>query len=68
MDPDGEGAKFRDYWQARAGKEGVKLDWQATWRNWVRRSIEEGRYTKKAGVGGKPLFLPNGKPNPEVWT
>lgn len=31
------GETFRDYWRAKAGKEGVKLDWEATWRNWVRR-------------------------------
>jgi hypothetical protein len=29
-------AGFRDYWIAKAGKEGIKLDWLATWRNWVR--------------------------------
>jgi uncharacterized protein YdaU (DUF1376 family) len=27
---------FRDYWIAKAGAQGVKLDWLATWRNWVR--------------------------------
>jgi hypothetical protein len=27
---------FKDYWVAKAGAAGVKLDWQATWRNWVR--------------------------------
>jgi len=27
---------FRDYWVAQAGSKGVKLDWDATWRNWVR--------------------------------
>lgn len=27
---------FRDWWIAKAGKEGRKLDWLATWRNWVR--------------------------------
>jgi len=27
---------FRDFWIAKAGAGGVKLDWQATWRNWVR--------------------------------
>ena len=27
---------FKDYWVAKAGNQGVKLDWQATWRNWVR--------------------------------
>jgi uncharacterized protein YdaU (DUF1376 family) len=27
---------FRDYWIAQPGQKGVKLDWTATWRNWVR--------------------------------
>ena len=27
---------FKDYWVSKAGAAGVKLDWQATWRNWVR--------------------------------
>lgn len=29
---------FRDYWSSKPGKDGVKLDWQATWRNWLRNS------------------------------
>lgn len=28
--------RFKDYWTAKPGKDGTKLDWQATWRNWVR--------------------------------
>ena len=28
--------EFRDYWIAQPGQKGVKLDWNATWRNWVR--------------------------------
>ena len=28
--------QFKDYWIAQAGQKGVKLDWSATWRNWVR--------------------------------
>lgn len=32
--------KFRDHWIAEAGSKGVKLDWPATWRKWVRRSAE----------------------------
>ena len=27
---------FRDYWIAQPGQKGVKLDWFATWRTWVR--------------------------------
>lgn len=29
-------SQFRDHWIAKPGKDGRKLDWQATWRNWVR--------------------------------
>ncbi len=28
---------FRDYWVAKPGKDGMKADWFATWRTWVRR-------------------------------
>lgn len=31
-------AKFRDYWVSVAGQKGVKRDWDATWRNWLRNS------------------------------
>lgn len=37
-DAEDEGEAFRDYWRAKAGKDGVKLDWPATWRNWCRNS------------------------------
>lgn len=33
-----EAETFADYWRAKAGADARKLDWQATWRNWVRRS------------------------------
>lgn len=35
-----EHRKFIDYWTAKAGKDGAKLDWAATWRNWIRRAAE----------------------------
>jgi len=28
--------QFKDYWTSVAGQKGIKLDWFATWRNWVR--------------------------------
>jgi uncharacterized protein YdaU (DUF1376 family) len=28
--------QFRDYWVAQPGAKGRKMDWPATWRNWVR--------------------------------
>lgn len=36
-----EADKFRDYWIGIPGKGGVKLDWSATWRNWVRKAIAD---------------------------
>lgn len=33
-----EAHKFRDYWHSQPGQKGVKLDWQATWRNWCRNA------------------------------
>lgn len=36
IDVDRAAASFADYWHSKAGKGGCKLDWQATWRNWVR--------------------------------
>jgi len=34
-------AEFVDYWVGVAGAKGVKLDWPATWRNWIRRKSED---------------------------
>lgn len=33
---------FRDYWLGAAGQKGVKLDWQATFRNWLRNDRKRG--------------------------
>lgn len=33
-----EAASFRDYWRGVPGQRGVKVDWDATWRNWVRKA------------------------------
>jgi hypothetical protein len=36
LDPNRTFSMFRDYWLAKSGKDATKLDWFATWRNWVR--------------------------------
>ncbi|EHK5438663.1 TPA: helix-turn-helix domain-containing protein [Aeromonas hydrophila] len=38
-----EAATFADYWQALPGAKAVKLDWEKTWRNWVRRAASSFR-------------------------
>lgn len=52
-----EAAKFRDYWTAKSGAAGVKLDWSATWRNWCRRAAEY--------AGKKPQQKPTGPAIPD---
>jgi hypothetical protein len=34
---------FVDYWIAQPGQKGVKADWDATWRNWMRRKAADVR-------------------------
>jgi len=37
LNPQATADGFRDYWVAQPGSKAVKLDWPATWRNWVRK-------------------------------
>lgn len=43
LNPDLTYAKFCDYWAAKPGKSGTKLDWLATWRNWVREEKSQAQ-------------------------
>jgi len=43
VDPLAEAENFRDFWIAKAGSGGVKLDWFATWRTWIRRATGNPR-------------------------
>lgn len=42
LDPDAVWPMFADHWRAKPGKDGAKLDWRATWRNWCRREKPGG--------------------------
>src|SRR5690242_15702982 len=35
-----EAAQFIDFWRAKPGKDGLKLDWPGTWRVWVRNNLK----------------------------
>ena len=48
-----EHAKFCDYWRAKPGKDGRKLDWVATWRNWM-RTAEERSKPRTRGTPSEP--------------
>jgi hypothetical protein len=41
---------FRDYWFAVPGQRGVKLDWEGTYRNWVRRDSMTTRGDRSSKV------------------
>lgn len=40
IDIDYETGKFIDYWASKTGQAATKLDWTATWRNWMKRAQE----------------------------
>ena len=51
--------EFRDYWIAQPGQKGVKTDWDATWRNWVRRQNQArtaGRTEHKHAAAARAIF------------
>ena len=72
------GEQFRDYWSAKAGSGATKLDWQATWRNWVRnqkmvfKQADIARTTVPSSSLRDPALakldedMKNAKPNPEI--
>jgi hypothetical protein len=35
LNPNDIAEQFKNYWIAKSGKDATKLDWSATWRNWV---------------------------------
>jgi hypothetical protein len=50
---------FVDYWRGIPGAKGLKLDWLATWRNWMRRA--EGDAVKaNSRASPRPLVEHNG--------
>lgn len=45
--------EFMDYWRAQPGQRGVKMDWVATWRNWMRKAqqIAEDQRDRRRPAG-----------------
>jgi len=69
LDPRETFEGFRDYWIAQPGQKGVKTDWTATWRNWVRRqqaakkTASEARLAQMAALT-RGLATPKPAPAP----
>ncbi len=47
LDYKSEHEVFVDYWIAQPGQKGSKVDWDATWRNWMRRKHNDQRARRK---------------------
>lgn len=39
----GQVERFRNYWVGKSGASATKLDWSATWRNWVLKAVDDGK-------------------------
>ena len=46
--------RFRDHWAAQAGAKGRKSDWDATWRNWLRRADDYAPSRPRGGAREGP--------------
>ena len=46
--------RFRDYWTAKSGALGTKLDWPATFRNWLRKAADDVRNGRHAPNRDRP--------------
>lgn len=62
IDVKAEHAKFVDHFLAAPGERGRKLDWPATWRNWMRKAAERAPYRpgdSLAPTSGAPRQYPS---------
>lgn len=50
-----ETEKFCDYWRAKTGKDATKLDWVATWRNWMRNARDRYGSNHTTAVSRLPM-------------
>ena len=62
---------FVDYWKAQPGAKGVKLDWDATYRNWIRRTSNNAprsanRSTERMAAGFQAMSGYSG-PTEDPW-
>jgi hypothetical protein len=65
------GRRFRDFWTAKAGKDAVKLDWDATWRNWCSSEAERRGWAPSSPsptqIGSAQVFVAVGSAEWDAW-
>lgn len=51
--------KFCNFWRAKSGKDAIKRDWLATWRNWCINAAkwEKNHNSRGNGGGGQTSFI-----------
>jgi hypothetical protein len=50
---------FVNHWRAKSGKDATKIDWIATWRNWLIRDFDDGRHVTRTGGSPGPQAPPS---------
>lgn len=50
-----EHRQFCDYWQSQSGAKATKVDWDATWRGWMRREFRKPQYERRSVGNGQRL-------------
>lgn len=70
---DREVEKFCDYWASKPGSQGVKLDWDATARNWMRSAAERANPPPRnssapAQTPATGVWIKRGSPQWQAWT
>ena len=54
--------KFRNYWTAKSGASATKLDWEATWRNWIINATERRNVPARFNsANGAPSHISPGR-------
>ena len=61
IDPYKTFESFTDYWISVAGAKGLKSDWDATWRNWVRNQKNSAAPAKEAKMSNFWAQIEGGK-------
>lgn len=51
-----ETEKFINHWRAKSGRDATKLDWKATWRNWMLRAAEYAPRPRASPNGSQPAL------------
>lgn len=66
-----EATKFVRHFTSQSGAKGVKLNWFATWQNWIDRAVEflgvKPPQTERQPAAGA-IFIVRGSPQWDAWT